>query len=217
MIVTRQRKKKHRSLPILLPLSALAVLAIALTWPPSRNVITNSPLKPVAIVFDCIWGTVSRPLSFAYQQQQITDRNRQIKGLNEKLETDRKNQADTDATVAKLRKQIAAAGSQAAPATPAPAPPLAGQPAGALPGAAGAPAQTAASEPIRRAAQQWSAMDPEKAAALVQKLPTSYVSSVFAQMSPDSVGPIMDALPAKVAALIVESNAGPQISAQPSR
>jgi flagellar motility protein MotE (MotC chaperone) len=60
-------------------------------------------------------------------------------------------------------------------------------------------------------------MDPEKAADLVQKLPTSYVSAVFAQMSPDSVGPIMDALPAKVAALIVESGTNPQISAQPGR
>jgi flagellar motility protein MotE (MotC chaperone) len=60
-------------------------------------------------------------------------------------------------------------------------------------------------------------MDPEKAASLVQKLPTSYVSAVFAQMSPDSVGPIMDALPAKVAALIVESGTNPQISVQPGR
>jgi hypothetical protein len=36
-------------------------------------------------------------------------------------------------------------------------------------------------------------------------------------MSPDSVGPIMDALPAKVAALIVESATNTQISAQPGR
>jgi flagellar motility protein MotE (MotC chaperone) len=60
-------------------------------------------------------------------------------------------------------------------------------------------------------------MDPEKAADLGQKLPTGYVSAVFAQMSPDSVGPIMDALPAKVAALIVESSTAPQISAQSGR
>ena len=216
MIVTRQRKKKQSSLPILLPIAAIAMLAIALTWPPSRNFITNGPLKPVATVFDGIWGTVSRPLSFAYQQQQITDRNLEIKTLNDKLETDRKTQADKDAQVAQLQKQIAAANNEPEPATPAPAVPLAGQPA-AVPGVAGAPAQPTASEAVRRAAQQWSAMDPEKAASLVQKLPTGYVSTVFAAMSPDSVGPIMDALPAKVAALIVESGTNPQISAQPGR
>jgi hypothetical protein len=60
-------------------------------------------------------------------------------------------------------------------------------------------------------------MDPAKAAALVQKLPANFVSSVFAQMSPDSVGPIMDALPAKVSALIIQSGTSPQVSAQTSR
>ncbi len=218
MIVTRQRKQKKSSLPILLPIAAIAMLAIALTWPPSRNFITNGPLKPVATVVDGIWGTVSRPLSFAYQQQQITDRNQQIKALNDKLETDRKAQADKDAQVAQLQKQIAAINSEPEASTPAPAAPLAAQPGGAAaPGTAGAPAQSAASDAIRRAAQQWSAMDPEKAADLVQKLPTGYVSTVFAQMSPDAVGPIMDALPPKVAALIVESGTNPQLSAQPGR
>ena len=218
MIVTRQRKKKQSSLPILLPIAAIAMLAIALTWPPSRNFITNGPLKPVATVFDGVWGTVSRPLSFAYQQQQITDRNQQIKDLNDKLETDRKAQADKDAQVLQLQKQIAAANAEPAESTPAPAVPLTAQAAGGASGAGGAaPAQATASDAVRRAAQQWSAMDPEKAADLVQKLPTGYVSSVFAQMSPDSVGPIMDALPPKVAALIVESGTNPQLSAQPGR
>jgi hypothetical protein len=218
MIVTRQRKKKQSSLPILLPIAAIAMLAIALTWPPSRNFITNGPLKPVATVFDGIWGTVSKPLSFAYQQQLITDRNQQIKDLNDKLEVDRKAQADKDAQVAQLQKQITAINNQPDASTPAPAAPLNGQAQAPAPGApAGAPAAGTASDAIRRNAQQWSAMDPEKAAALVQKLPTGYVSTVFAQMSPDSVGPIMDALPAKVAALIVESGTTPQISAQPGR
>lgn len=217
MIVTRQRKKKQSSLPILLPIAAIAMLAIALTWPPSRNFITNGPLKPVATVFDGVWGTVSRPLSFAYQQQQITDRNQQIKDLNDKLESDRKSAADKDAQLLQLQKQIATANAEPAEPTPGPAIPPAGQPAGASAVAGGAPAQTGASDAVHRAAQQWSAMDPEKAASLVQKLPTSYVSAVFAQMSPDSVGPIMDALPAKVAALIVESGTDPQISAQSGR
>jgi hypothetical protein len=220
MIVTRQRKQKKSSLPILLPIAAIAMLVIALTWPPSRNFITNGPLKPVVTVFDGIWGTVSRPLSFAYQQQQLTNKNTDIKTLNDKLEADRKAQDDKDAQIASLQKQIAANAAEAAEATPAPAQPL---PGAAAPGAAAgsgtaaAPAAGGASDAIRRAAQQWSAMDPEKAADLVQKLPTAYVSSVFAQMSPDSVGPIMDALPSKVAALIVENGTAPQISAQAGR
>lgn len=217
MIVTRQRKKKQSNLPILLPIAAIAMLAIALTWPPSRNFITTGPLKPVATVFDGAWGIVSRPLSFAYQQQQITDRNQQIKDLNDQLETDRKTQDAKDAQLQALQKQIADANSEPDAATPAPAMPLAGQPAAAPVGAAGAPAQPSVSDAIRRAAQQWSAMDPENAAALVQKLPTAYVSAVFAQMSPDSVGPIMDALPPKVAALIVESGTNPQLSAPAGR
>jgi hypothetical protein len=217
MIVTRQRKKKQSNLPILLPIAAIAMLAIALTWPPSRNFITNGPLKPVATVFDGVWGVVSRPLSFAYQQQQITDRNQSIKDLNDKLEADRKAQDDKDAQIAQLQKQIAAANAEPAEPTPAAAGPIAAQPAGAPAAAGAAPAQSTVSDAIRRDAQQWSAMDPETAAALVQKLPTGFVSTVFAQMSPDSVGPIMDALPPKVAALIVESGTNPQISAQPGR
>jgi len=50
---------------------------------------------------------------------------------------------------------------------------------------------------------------PRKGRLARPKLPTGYVSTVFAQMSPDSVGPIMDALPSKVAALIVESGTKP--------
>jgi hypothetical protein len=214
MIVTRQRKQKKSSLPILLPIAAIAMLAIALTWPPSRNFITNGPLKPVATVFDGVWGVVSKPLTFAYQQQQLTDRNTDIKALNDKLELDRKAAADKDAQIASLQKQIAANAAQPDEATPAP---VAALPAGQVAAAPGAPAPAAGSDAIRRSAQQWSSMDPEKAADLVQKLPTGYVSAVFAQMSPDSVGPIMDALPAKVAALIVESGTAPQISAQPGR
>jgi flagellar motility protein MotE (MotC chaperone) len=156
-------------------------------------------------------------LSFAYQQQQITDRNQSIKDLNDKLEADRKAQDDKDAQIAQLQKQIAAANAEPAEPTPAAAGPIAAQPAGAPAAAGAAPAQSTVSDAIRRDAQQWSAMDPETAAALVQKLPTGFVSTVFAQMSPDSVGPIMDALPPKVAALIVESGTNPQISAQPGR
>ena len=43
-------------------------------------------------------------------------------------------------------------------------------------------------------------MEPEKAAAVLQRLPDDQVSRVLAQMDPDSAGAIMDALPTGVAA-----------------
>lgn len=217
MIVTRQRKKKQSSLPVLLPMAAIIMLIVAVTWPPSRNFITNGPLKPVATVFDGIWSVVSRPLTFAFQQEQITEKNRELVDLNAKVAADAKAAGDKDAQIAQLQKQIQADQAQPAEATPAPAVP-AGAPLGTQPGAAaGTGTASQASDAIRRTAQQWSSMDPEAAAALVQKLPTGYVSAVFAQMSPDSVGPIMDALPPKVAALIVQSGTDAQISAPPGR
>ena len=216
MIVTRQRAKKKSSIPILLPIAAIVMLGIALTWPPSRNFIVNGPLKPVANVVIVASTFVARPLSFAYQQQQITDRNVEIKALNDKLESERKSTSAKDSQVSQLRKQIAANNAQPAPATPAPAVRLAT-------GAAGAPgvaAASPASEALKRTAAQWSAMDPEKVAALAAKLPQDYVASVFAQMPSDSVGPVLDAMPSSLAATIVQAggNGGrAQISARPGR
>ena len=215
MIVTRQRKQKKNSLPILLPIVAIAMLAVALGWPPSRNIILNGPLKPFSNIVVSFWGTVSRPLTFAYQQQEITNRNIQVKQLNDQLEADRKAQADKDQQVQSLQRAVAAANAQPPEVTPSPAPVV--RPAGAAAG--GAVALSAVSPEraaLQKTGQQWAAMDPEKAAALIGTLPDDYVAQVFAQMSPDDVGPIMDNLPAKRAARIVQSSQA-QISASPRR
>jgi hypothetical protein len=221
MIATRQRKQKKGSLlPVLLPIAAIAMLIVALTWGPSRSFITNGPLHPVANVADSIWATVSRPLTFAYQQQQITDRNVQVKQLNDKLETDRKTADAKDAQIASLQKQITTIQAESAEApSPAPGPSGASAPgaAAATGGVPGAPAPSPDAAAIALAAKQWSAMDPERAAALAQKLPEAYDAQVFAQMSPDNVGPIMDALPSTFAAKIVQSGPQAQISAQTGR
>jgi len=224
MIATRQRKQKKGSLlPILLPFAAIVMLIVALTWPPSRNWIANGPLHPVVDVVDNVWGTVSRPLTFAYQQQQITDRNVQIKQLNDKLETDRKAADDKDAQVASLQKQLTAIQNQPAEeSSPAPAAPGAAAAAtlastSGSGGGLGTQPQSPEADAVHRTAQQWSSMDPERAAALAQKLPAGYDAEVFAQMSPDNVGPILDALPSAFAAKIVQSGPQAQISAQTGR
>jgi len=221
MIATRQRKQKKGSLlPVLLPFAAIVMLIVAVTWPPSRNFIANGPLHPLVDVLDNVWGTVSRPLTFAYQQQQITDRNVQIQQLNTKLEADRKAADFKDAQVTSLQKQIADIQNQAAAEpspTAAPAAPAAAGALGGATGGAGTPSQNPEADAIHRTAQQWAAMDPEKAAALAQKLPAGYDAAVLGQMSSDSVGPILDALPAGFAAKIVQSGPQAQISVQTGR
>ena len=219
MIVTRQRKQKKSSLPVLLPIAALVMLTVALTWPPSRNFITNGPLHPVAVLFDSVSSVVARPLTFAYQQQQISDRNIQIKDLNDQLEAERKASADKDAQVQQLQKQMAQLQAQpeaTAAAEAAPVPAASGAAAGFGTSTSGTSDALTASA-LKRDAAQWAAMDPDAAAALVQRLPQDYVARVFAQMPADSVGPIMDSLPPKVAAQIVQAGAGAQISASQSR
>jgi flagellar motility protein MotE (MotC chaperone) len=214
MIVTRRRAKKRNPLPILLPIAAIAMLGVALTWPPSRQIILNGPLKPVSNGVASIWGTISRPLTFAYQQQTITDRNIELKRLNDQMEAQRKATSDKDQQLQALQRQVGAINAQPAGVTPTPAPvvrPSAGPAGAALPNQV-SPEKAA----MQRTGQQWSAMDPEKAAALVAALPDDYVAGVFAQMSPDAVGAILDSLPAKTAARIIQ-NGGPQLSAQGRR
>jgi flagellar motility protein MotE (MotC chaperone) len=198
MIVTRRRPKRRSILPILLPLFAIAALAGALYWPPSHNVIVNGPLKPVWNVASGIGGTVSRPFSFATQQQHIADQNREVRRLNSSLEANRKTQADKDARITALQTQVTQL--QAAPkATVAP---LVVPKPKTVTGAAGNPAADAAGAPenVKRTAAYWSSMDAEKAAAIAQRLPDDYVNQVFAQMPADSVADIMNTLPPKVAA-----------------
>lgn len=193
MIVTRRRAKRRNYGPIILPLVALAALTLALEWPPSRNVIANGPLKPV-------WNALSfvtRPITFTAQEGLLADRNREIRKLNERLENDRQAKEAQSRQVATLQSQITRL-SAAPPATPIPlATPLvkASAAAGSL-----ALGDTPVPGDIRRTAAYWQAMDAEKAAAIVQRLPKEYVSRVFAQMTPDSVGDIMNALPPRIAA-----------------
>ncbi|GAC1614114.1 MAG: hypothetical protein NVS4B13_08930 [Candidatus Elarobacter sp.] len=213
MIVTRQRKRRPHLGRLILPLLVLAALVAVLAWPPSQRVIANGPLRPVWTIASNAGGVLVRPLTFASQQQTITDRNREIRDLNGRLEVQRKAKTDADVRAQQFQQQVAALANQPhespvpAPRARATAAPLG---LGASPGAA-----AAASDEEKRLAATWAAMEPEKAAAIVQRLPDGEVTRVLAQMDADSAGAIMNALPVSAAARI--SRAVAQVQPASSR
>ena len=199
MIVTRRRGRKTNLRPLLLPVIAIVALAVALIWPPSHKAIVDGPLAP-------LWSNIAqlgRPFSFAYQNQVIADRNREIKSLNDRLEGDRKTVAERDSKIGALQDTLKRIQNAPSPATPAPtiarAAPVAGAASASTLG--GATGQTAPQpDDVGRVAAYWGGMEADKAAAIVQRLPENYVVRIFNKMTPDQVGEILAALPAAVAA-----------------
>lgn len=201
MIVTRHRKRRSHGARTFIVFAGLAVLVGALIFPPSQHAIANGPLQPLWSGTATTAGTLARPLSFAGQQQTITDRNREIRELSAQLEQQREAKAEADARAQSLRQQLTAVASQPRP-TPVAAPRL--TPASST-GLAAAPGASGATADERRLAATWAAMEPEKAAAIVQRLPEGAVTRVLSQMDADSAGAIMNALPAGAAARISRS------------
>jgi flagellar motility protein MotE (MotC chaperone) len=202
VIVTRHRKQRPHPGRYLIPLFVLVLAGAAFAWPPSQRIIANGPLHPLWSASASTGSVIARPLTFAAQQQTITDRNRQIRDLDAQLERQRQAKADAETRAQQLQQQLTALANQPHE-TPAPAPRRAAAPAtgvGAAPGIASASAAGSADD--RRLAATWAAMEPEKAAAIVQRLPDEAVTRVLAQMDADSAGAIMNALPASAAARI---------------
>ncbi len=199
MIVTRQRKRRSHAGRIVIPLLICAVVGLLIGFPPTQRIIANSPLRPVWLAGARVAGVIQRPLTFAGQQATIADRNREIRTLNAQLEAQRQAKADADARATALQKQLAAQDDASAPDTPAPV--VRAKPS--TPGGFAA----AASAGDRRLAATWTAMEPEKAAALVQRLPDETVVRVLAQMDADGAGAILSALPPKVAARLSRAEA----------
>lgn len=187
MIVTRRRRRPLRLERALLPLAAFAALAFALLWPPSQHAIVS---------------TIAPPFTFAAQQQQIADRDRTIQALSVRLEQQRATAAADDARVEQLRRQVAALAEQPHP----PAPAVRGTPPAAAAAASGVlSAQPPSAQADRHLAATWAAMDPEKAAAVVQRLPDDDVNRVLALMDADAAAQIMNALPAGTAARLARA------------
>ena len=202
MIVTRQRRRRVHLGRFIVPLLLIAGLGFVLSFPPTQRVIANGPLKPAWTAGANAGGMLVRPFTFAAQQESINERNRKIQDLGGQLEAQRRAKADADTRVQQLQQQLTALANQP---QPAPAPPVRATPApGPLAPVGGgiAAAEHPATDEEKRLAATWAAMEPEKAAAIVQRLPDDEVSRVLARMDADSAGAIMNALPSGVAARI---------------
>jgi flagellar motility protein MotE (MotC chaperone) len=202
VIVTRRRQRRPSSGRLIVPLLALAALAFAFAWPPSQRAIANGPLKPVWSAGSDAGGVLARPLSFAGQQQTIADRNHEIRDLDARLDQERRAKADAEARVQALEQHLSGLSNQPAAVAPAPPRPVPTAPAAPFAGAASSAGET------RRLAATWAAMEPEKAAAVVQRLPEDQVSRVLGQMDTDSAGAILQAMPPGIAARISRGIAG---------
>lgn len=215
MIVTRQRKKPFPWRRLILPVVAIGLVIFAFVWTPSRNVITAGPMGPVWGVVGNAFNNVATPFHWAAQNQIITDRNKQIAGLEKsnadlasKLADNQQKIKDLTAQVQTLQTNAAnassAASSSTAPATSASGAPVASGSTGALSGANDL--SQGATPDMRRTALVWANMEPENAAKVVQKLPIPYVARILALMSPDTVGALLDALPADYAAKLTQDH-----------
>jgi len=203
VIITRQRKRRRHVGRIVVPLLIVAVVGFLIGFPPTQRLIANGPLRPAWLAGASVVAVVTRPLSFAGQQAVIADRNREIRALNARLDAQRAAKDDADARATALQQQLAAA--QEAPVEAPPAAPLVH----ARPRSDGAAFRTAADGGAgdNRLASTWAAMDPDKAAALVQRLPQDEVVRVLARMDADSAAAILSALPPGVAARISRAEA----------
>ncbi len=199
MIVTRQRRKPFPWKRVLIPAIAVALIAGALSWAPSRTWISNGPLAPA-------WKPIAAPFDSIGQARIISSQNAAIASLQSQLADARSQVSDRDKQISQLQTQLNQAQEQAAlahsakPAAPAPQAPAQTR------SAATADLSAQASPDMRRTADVWSAMDAEAAAQVVQKLPQDYVARVFALMSPDSVGAILENLPASYAARLTQEH-----------
>lgn len=209
MIVTRQRRKPFPWRRLLLPVLAIALLTFALTWAPSRNFLANGPLAPA---FKASQPALA-PFHFEAQNRTIGEQKNQIAALQKQLDDEKKQTADRDKQISSLTTQLNQTQQQlaqksSAPAAPVKKPAEATSFASADSSVAGSAndLSSGATPDMRRTAAQWSAMDPEAAAKVVQRLPVAYVARIFAVMGPDSVGPILEAVPPSYAAQLTRDH-----------
>jgi flagellar motility protein MotE (MotC chaperone) len=183
MIVTRKRKKKFPWKRVLTAAAILAVIVAVFAIPVSRAAIADRT-QPV-------WKPFAAPFEGLALEKQIRDQSSEIASMQAQL-SDAQNQiASRDKRISQMQSQLASnqdaavqrqsvQNVQSAQPVSKPSP---------LP-----------TPDVSRIAAEWSAMDSEAAAKVVQKLPVDYVRHVFAAMTPDAAGAILENLPASYAA-----------------
>lgn len=206
MIVTRRRKKSFPWRRWRYPLAALAVLVAALIWTPSRQWLAAGPLTtPLWNAAQPVWKPLAKPFDAAAQQGTIGSQAAQIARLTQDLNDAHAQIADRDKRISSLTSQLNDAQQQAASANAPKQIAENGSPRRQTAAVqnAGDLSQSATAD-MRRTAAVWTAMDSESAAKVVQRLPDVYVVRVFALMSPDAVGAILESLPPGYAARLTQ-------------
>jgi flagellar motility protein MotE (MotC chaperone) len=215
VIVTRKRKKPFPFKRVVLPVVALALVAFALTWEPSRDAMSSGPMAPVVRTTGAWFDSIAVPFHFAAQNQLITDRNRQIAALQAQLASAKSDAQTKDKKIADLQTQLDQTQTQLASASGnASAASARGAALGRSsprPGPsdivlAGSELATNATPDMKRTADYWAAMDPENAARVAQRLPPSYVVRILALMPAQAVGTILDNLPPSLAAKLTQEH-----------
>ena len=208
MIVTRHRRKKFPWKRVLYFTVFIAALAAAILWTPSRVWLARGPVTtPVWNATAPVWKPIAKPFNIAAQQGTIDAQASEIQRLNAEVTGDQAKIADRDKQISQLTSQLNQAQQTAAEPHPS-------KPAGGVTASPTAPAvavvsgdlTTSATPDMRRTAQEWGAMDSEAAANLVQRLPDAYVARIFALMTPDSVGAILENLPPGYAARLTQEH-----------
>jgi flagellar motility protein MotE (MotC chaperone) len=211
VIVTRRRRKPFPWKRFILPAIAIALVAFAFIWEPSRSVITGGPMQPLVQNIGARFNAIAAPFHFAAQNQVITDKNKQIVQLQAQIAGLQTQSSAKDKEIGSLNAQIGQLQTQAANsrgAAAAPTVPVAANAAQANPLAqsSGGDLTSGATQDMRRTAQVWANMEPENAAKVIQRLPIPYVARVLALMSPDDAGAILDAVPPAFAANVTQEN-----------
>jgi flagellar motility protein MotE (MotC chaperone) len=214
VIVTRRRRKAFPWKRFILPVVAIGLVILAMSWQPSRSLITGGPLAPFWQDTSSSFDSIAAPFHFAAQNQLLTDRNRQIVALQAQIASLQSESAAKDKQISDLNEQleqmeVQAAGARGGSNALPPAQTSSVTSASAGIAAASHPSgdlAADATQDMRRTADYWANMEPENAAKVVQRLPIPYVARVLALMSPDAVGAILDALPATYAAALTQEN-----------
>jgi hypothetical protein len=204
VIATRRRRKPFPYRAVMLWLAIVVVVAFVALFPPARALLSGGPMAPALNSAGSSWTSATAPFHFAAQNELLTDRNRQILALQRQIADDKTQLSAKQQQVGQLQSQIdrdAAAQASAENVQPVPvvAASVSGQP-------TAHDLTTGATPDMRRVAQYWASMDPENAAKVVQKLSPGYVARIFALMSPDAVGPVLDALPVAFAASVTQED-----------